>query len=230
MKRKADVDLDMAAKKASTENIKVTVTMSKNDIIDGCVEMVTVNGRPFKALNDSGFLKITKPLMQAMGTTVNAENVPDYVKEKAEAIRAEIAADVKDKLVCVKSDTATRLGRSFLGVNIQYSKNGRLVPRTLAVSEIKERHTSVNLKKRIVDVLGTVGIIENRIYASTTDNASNMLKITDLLNEAKVPAVIEETDDGIQLTSDDEETEDESSTEDLLNELDFILDVQKWGV
>lgn len=45
----------------STFEIKVNITHKK--IIDACVELVTVNGRPYSALDDSGFKKILNPIL-----------------------------------------------------------------------------------------------------------------------------------------------------------------------
>lgn len=36
------------------------------DIIDACVELVTVNGRTFSALNDSGFRKMLDPVLNGV--------------------------------------------------------------------------------------------------------------------------------------------------------------------
>jgi hypothetical protein len=47
--------------------------------------MVTVNGRPFKALSDSGFRKILDPILKGFGGTFNIspENIRDEVEGKA---------------------------------------------------------------------------------------------------------------------------------------------------
>jgi hypothetical protein len=43
---------------------KITVLYSVSQLKDGCVEMVTTNGRPFSALADSGFQKTIAPITE----------------------------------------------------------------------------------------------------------------------------------------------------------------------
>jgi len=59
----------------SRPNVQVSFTMK--DIIDACVELVTVNGRPFSALNDSGFRKILDPVLNGVKNSVviNSESI-----------------------------------------------------------------------------------------------------------------------------------------------------------
>lgn len=56
-------------------NIQISLDMK--GIIDACVEIVTVNGRPFSALNDSGFCKILHPLLTGINNKVaiNSESI-----------------------------------------------------------------------------------------------------------------------------------------------------------
>lgn len=41
----------------------VKVNLSEKTIIDACVDLVTINGRPFSMLNDSGFRRILDPVL-----------------------------------------------------------------------------------------------------------------------------------------------------------------------
>jgi len=41
----------------------VKVNLSEKSIIDACVDLVTINGRPFSMLNDSGFRRILDPVL-----------------------------------------------------------------------------------------------------------------------------------------------------------------------
>lgn len=45
----------------------LNVKMDKIILLKACTEMVTVNGRPLTIFNDSGFKKILKPLVEAIG-------------------------------------------------------------------------------------------------------------------------------------------------------------------
>lgn len=58
-----------------------------------------------------------------------------------------------------------------------------IVIRTLAMDHVTSRHTSVALVERVLAVLEKYGIEIQQVFAITTDNGSNMLKTTDLINE-----------------------------------------------
>ena len=45
----------------------LNVKMNKIILLNACTEMVTVNGRPLTIFNVSGFKKILKPLVEAIG-------------------------------------------------------------------------------------------------------------------------------------------------------------------
>jgi len=47
------------------------------DIIDACAELVTVNGRPFSMLNDSGLCRILDPVLNGVKNSVvlNSESI-----------------------------------------------------------------------------------------------------------------------------------------------------------
>ncbi|EFN65217.1 hypothetical protein EAG_08345, partial [Camponotus floridanus] len=40
----------------------IKLNMTRKDLENSCVELVTVNGRPFNILNDSGFQNIINPI------------------------------------------------------------------------------------------------------------------------------------------------------------------------
>lgn len=56
-------------------NINVQITTKT--IIDGCVDLVTVNGRPFSMLDDSGFRKILDPVLKGFKkkVTINSYSI-----------------------------------------------------------------------------------------------------------------------------------------------------------
>jgi len=44
-------------------NHQIKVNITQKQLIDACVELVTVNGRPYSVLNDSGFQKVINPML-----------------------------------------------------------------------------------------------------------------------------------------------------------------------
>lgn len=59
----------------SKPNVQVSISMK--DIIDACVELVTVNGRPFRILNDLGLRRILDPVLNGVKNSVviNSESI-----------------------------------------------------------------------------------------------------------------------------------------------------------
>jgi len=46
-----------------------SVKIDKQTIIDGCIMLVTDNGRPLSILSDSGLRKIIDPILKAIGSS-----------------------------------------------------------------------------------------------------------------------------------------------------------------
>lgn len=86
-------------------------------------------------------------------------------------------------MLSLKLDIATRCDRAILGVNVQYILNDKIQLRTLAMFEMKERHTAEYIKKNLLQILKCYDIKLKQIYTITTDNGSNMIKTISLLNE-----------------------------------------------
>lgn len=50
-----------------TKKTLSNVSLSKQKLIEACVQLVTINGRPFTLMEDSGFKMIIDPLLDAIG-------------------------------------------------------------------------------------------------------------------------------------------------------------------
>ncbi|CAG9820729.1 unnamed protein product [Phaedon cochleariae] len=174
-------------KSSNQPNVKemntIKIEITKEILIDACVELVTVNGRPFSLMEDSGFKKILEPIKAGLSRktkdkhfSLSSESIQKYVTREADDVRRKIIEEVTNCMVSVKVDGVTRIDRSFLGINIQYIKNGQIVLRTLALKKITNQHTGANLKTMIMDACNSFQIGLGNIYSITTDNGSNLLK------------------------------------------------------
>ena len=103
---------------------KVQVVMSKEILIDACVELVTLNGRPFTLMIDSGFRKILEPILEGLPKKNNIsptnESIQNYIHTEYNIMKSKIIRQITGVMICLKVDAVTRLDRSFLGINIQY--------------------------------------------------------------------------------------------------------------
>ena len=84
-------------------------------VIDACVKLVTVNGRPFQILSDSGFREIIDPLVEAFPKThrrsISPRTIHRYIQMKAKHLREEITKKLSNVPFSLKIDCASRKGR-----------------------------------------------------------------------------------------------------------------------
>ena len=165
----------------------VRVKIDTHLLRTACLEMVTVNERPFKIVEDSGFTKLLNPISQALSDSgnkicINAENIREEVVMLASKIEKEIKEDIREKFISLKIDIATQMDRAILGINIQFIKNGKLTLRTIAMKELIHRHMAEYIKNTVAEVLEQYEISVSQIYTVTTDNGANLLKFVKLLS------------------------------------------------
>ena len=71
----------------------IKVKINEKTLENASLELVTINGRLFKLIDDSGFKKILNPLLEGMRAkftarnAVNAENIREKIGEKANDVR-----------------------------------------------------------------------------------------------------------------------------------------------
>ena len=167
------------------------MTVDQYLVWDALVEMVTLNGRPFSSISDSGLLMILNPIAIAITeqhpekwNALNVKNLRQAVVDEAARLRTFIKEEVQGRLISIKLDRATlKSGQSMLGVNTQFVRNGRLILRNLAVKELFIRHTGDNIRREEKNILRRYSIHPQQLYSATTDNAANMLKFVELINE-----------------------------------------------
>ncbi|CAI6355087.1 unnamed protein product [Macrosiphum euphorbiae] len=89
------------------KNLKcITIELTANQLMNACTELVTVNGRPFELIEDSGFRKILNPLLKGLAgldngcNVINKRNVRSNVIDKSNEVVANIKDLVKNKLRC----------------------------------------------------------------------------------------------------------------------------------
>lgn len=98
-------------------------------------------------------------------------------------IKAKIKIEVKDNFFNLMADIASKNGRSILGVCLQFVNDGKIYTRCIGMVQIKKRHTSVNLKEILLELLADYGIDCRRITTFTIDNGSNMKKLVRLFSD-----------------------------------------------
>ena len=165
--------------------IKVDITFEQ--LKSSCVELCTKNGRPFKLLEDSGFKKIVDPILRGLQVphTMNASNIAIAIDKFANQYREQIKLEMKNKMLSIKLDIATKMNRSMLGVNVQYIYQSKLCLRTLAVKEMKFSHTSFYIRDLVLEIFRDYDLSPLQMFACTSDNGANVVKLPELFSETQ---------------------------------------------
>jgi hypothetical protein len=116
--------------------------MDKHTLIEACINLVAVNGRPFEMMKDEGCQMIIDPIIKAIdkNAAIYSKNIRDLTETYGKMRRKEILTLLKSKLLSKKFDCCTRLDRLMLGLNVQFIQDGRLILRNLGMREIYVRH------------------------------------------------------------------------------------------
>ncbi|CAG7722723.1 unnamed protein product, partial [Allacma fusca] len=107
---------------------------------------------------------------------MHRQKVKTLVDQEAKREKEMLKQTLDKKLISLKLDIATRQNRSFLGINVQYCENNKLKISTLAIKELKSRHTAENIILTLEEVLEEFNLSKSQIYSVTTDNGSNFVK------------------------------------------------------
>lgn len=164
---------------------KSSIEYKRKKLLLNCVELISVNGRPFTCLNDSAISSMNEGVLSELKSAGREMNLHDphlfeiktELKRIAEKVREKIAGEVKDRALSLLVDIVTKFGRSFFGVSIQYIINDTVKVRSIGIIELDESHTGQYLANLIVDRLKELNIHLKQIITITTDNGANVLKM-----------------------------------------------------
>ncbi|XP_065320689.1 uncharacterized protein LOC135928222 [Gordionus sp. m RMFG-2023] len=157
------------------------IKIDKSKVFECIVWLITVHNLPINLVNYEGFRILLDPICHSLQMKINTRSVVDKIKYTASEIRLQIIHELKNKLISLKIDTATRYNKSILGINVQYIKDGQIQVRTLGMIELIKIHTGINLKEEIQTILKKYQIDLKQIYSITVDNGANMLKMVDTM-------------------------------------------------
>ncbi|CAG7730878.1 unnamed protein product [Allacma fusca] len=156
--------------------------------------------------------ELTNPIFEALDLTINRRTIKALVDEEAQNQKHILKSILKNKLLSLKLDIASRHYRSFLAINVQYCHKDKLCVSTLAVKELHDRHTSDNIIQTLSKVLEDFEIRKGQIYSATTDNGSNFVKAFSDLDQDDINADILD-DNNLDVNESEETTDDEINDE-----------------
>lgn len=178
-----------------------------NILSQECVKLVAIHGRPLSLIDDEAFQKILSLVpvkVENENKKINSYNIRDQVVKTAYELRTELANELRGKFISLKVDIASISTRGFMGVNLQFIQNGRIILRNIGLIELHQSHTSEYLKEKLLFILTKFRIDTNQIYSITTDNGANMIKMGRLMNVLDDPSPGSSNNTGLTSESDEE--------------------------
>lgn len=163
---------------------KVTITMTPAIFKDSIIRMIVKEGATIRLFSSESYRMSNGELAKKLGVSLDRDRVRQYVISAAEDLKDEIRKEIKNKMVFLKFDCATRIQTNYLGINIRFvDSNDRPVTKTLQVLDTQNRHTSRELKVLINKCLAEFKITPRNVLCCVTDNASNMVKLVRDFNQ-----------------------------------------------
>lgn len=210
------------------------MAINRLKFIQDCAQLIAINGCSFAVLAKSGFESLISDKLGTLADAGYAEGltaplypaVREYIAYQAAQIEKKIKNEVQGKYVALMVDGASKNGKSFLGLSIQFVFDGRMVVRNIGILEILDSHCSLNLMNEIMTRLHFFGIEKSRLIGITSDNAPNMLatvKRFNTHNEGDADGVDDEDNLEVDEDNDGEELMTESEIEKKAM-LDQLLD------
>ena len=131
-----------------TEKCHVDYTINVSDFKKAVVEAVTLNGLPRSVFEESGTKKILQPIINKSGVCLNRRGVRSMVINQAESFRTALANRLKNKLVSIKFDTASRKERGFWELTSNVGCKGDV--NSSHCERLKRVHTTGDYTAKIV--------------------------------------------------------------------------------
>lgn len=164
---------------------KTAIQLKRLEMLHSLVEIITVNGRPFRSLLDSGFQSLIKEDLKRFNEAgcslqLKNKNLPEVKKkmqEMASKVRDKIKNEVQGRVLSLMCDIVSKNRRSIFGISIQYIFNGKLRVRSIGMIELHESNTGLNLAAVVCARLKLYDIDLKQILTMSTDNGSNILKM-----------------------------------------------------
>lgn len=159
--------------------------------VQNCVEIISVNGRPFSYLLDSGFQAMVKEKLNDLksagcGINLSHQNlieVKEHLQKTAKQVRDEIRQETQNQSLSLLVDIVTRQRRSICGFSVQFILNGELKTRSIGMIQLLQSHTGKYIAEVIIKRLKEYGIDLKQIFTITTDNGANVLKMVRDIHE-----------------------------------------------
>lgn len=222
------IDVAKSEKNQSIPTVQIDVTPSQ--VWNAILQLIIFSALPLCIVQTQGFRFLLKPFITAFQSAginfaVNRHTVRKQITDRANKIKEIITEEVKGKMVCLLLDIASRFNRSIFGINITFYANGKNHIRTIGMTTLKVSQTGQNLFDIVKKTLSDFQIELIQVFAVTTDNGKNLIKMTKIMaNELENEAA--ESVNGRESDEDDYDDDDDGDDEECVNESLFVNNQQ----
>lgn len=177
---------------------KITVTMTAEIFKGALIKMVVQNSIPISFFSQPTFFELNGEMASKLKVSLGRESIRKLIIDEAANRRSQLIKNLQGCLVFIKMDGCTRHRVNYVAINVRFVKNKEIITQTLAIKDTQAHHSSEYLKNILKEILKDFKIKKEHVLCIVTDNASNMLSITDKLNKENKEALV--TVDDFNLT------------------------------
>lgn len=128
----------------------------------------------------------------------------NYISNVCEIVRHKIKSEMNGKLLSLQIDLTHHLNRCIFGVDVQFYVLDKLVQRTLTMKRLLSDTKGVTLAVELKKMLESYGVDVKQIYTLTSDNGSNVVKCTKIMQVFQRNQLEDFLDSDIQSIGDEE--------------------------
>ncbi|KXJ75278.1 hypothetical protein RP20_CCG012031 [Aedes albopictus] len=159
-----------------SKTTKIMVETDRATIILGTLKLATTNSLPLPYPDWEGMTILVGPLWKAVDLEMSRDKLTKLVGLATEILKKMMIDEMRGKVIHAKIDSASRRGRSFFGINVQFTnEKDCVIVRHLALHEMIERQTKENLKHVMDNEFQEFGIAKNQLLTVAHDNGANMV-------------------------------------------------------
>lgn len=165
--------------------VEEPIAVKRLKLLQNCVSIVALGGRPFSSLLDYGFQQIIQHQLNefaAAGQPLDLKQkhqpiVHTHLIKTADEVRSKIKNSVNERVLSVQMDIASRMGRSIFSIDVQYICDSELKVINIGMIELEKAHTGSYLSQVYRICLDRYGIQKNQIISITADDGKNVRKM-----------------------------------------------------
>lgn len=110
---------------------KISVPIDKETLMEALITLVAVHNLPLQAVEWKGLKMLLDPICTALNIKINRKSLTKHVNDMASILKRQLADELRNKLICVQIDSASKHGRHILGITVGFFNGEAVIIRTL---------------------------------------------------------------------------------------------------